>query len=66
MAAMVLTEKNAESARARIIPVAPASRAAPIASVNNDAAPFPEPADPLRSRVAVMIGAASGVDTVAV
>jgi hypothetical protein len=36
MAAMVLTEKNAESARASIIPVAPASRAAPIASVNAD------------------------------
>src|SRR5436190_9860492 len=56
---------NPESARAMIVPVHPADRAAPSASAANEATPRAVFALPPRSRVPAMSGAACGVLIVA-
>jgi hypothetical protein len=53
--------QDAESNRARIFPVQPASRAMPIASAAGPAAPRPDPTLPPLRRTGPRTGAASGV-----
>jgi hypothetical protein len=61
-AATSLGEKNALSARRRIVAVTPAARSTLIASLTSDAAPRPDPALPARSLVATITGRECGVE----
>ncbi len=64
--ATALWEKNAESARTTIRAVTPIARTVARASRSRLAAPLPEPAEPLRSRVATITGAQVDVLTVTI
>src|SRR6187200_3585993 len=57
---------NAESPRSMIVPIAPHSRAVPMACLTCQAAARPEPALPLRSRASAITGAARSVDRVVI
>ena len=64
-AATTSCRKYAESARTMIIPGVVARRRVARLSAISLAAPWPESMLPLRSRVAAITGAASGVDRIA-